>query len=70
VASTAEAAISHGYGLMLTMPVALLVGSVATASQSRAPIVKVDDVTEWPSVRKYARFPAALPDPLPRTLPA
>lgn len=66
----AVATISNGFGLMLTMPSALIVGSVATASQSRAPIVEVDEATEWHSARKYARFPAALPDPLPRTLPA
>ncbi|HEX4935450.1 MAG TPA: hypothetical protein VFV33_19855 [Gemmatimonadaceae bacterium] len=63
------ATISNGFLLILTLPTNLIVGSVATASQSREPLVDVTRPTQWDDVRRYARFPAALPDPLPRTLP-
>jgi hypothetical protein len=66
--AAAVGTLSNGYFMVLSLPAMLAVGSFATVTQSRAPIVDVSDATQWSSVRKYARFPAALPDPLPRSL--
>jgi hypothetical protein len=65
----AVATLSNGYGMLLTLPTTLVVGSIATASQSRAPIVDVEKPSAFEGVIKYARFPAGIPDPLPRALP-
>lgn len=59
---------SHGFGLIATMPVWILVSSVSSAADSRAPIVRPTRAG-WDAARAYARYPAGLPPDLPRTLP-
>lgn len=59
---------SHGIGLLLTMPAWIIAGTVAAASDSRAPMVHPLR-TGWDGARMYARYPAGLPPQLPRTLP-
>lgn len=72
--------ISNGILLIFTLPTWIIGGSVATGSQSRAPLVSLDHeetaesgadswAERWNAVRKYARFPGGLPPDLPRTLP-
>ncbi len=51
---------SHGYYLMLTAPVWIISGTIASASQSRAPI-KEYPTDMWDDIRMYARFPQGLP---------
>jgi hypothetical protein len=54
----AVSTLSHGFALLFTAPVWGVVGSVATASASKAPRVESTD----PSLlRMYARFPQGLP---------
>lgn len=60
--------ISNGFVLILTLPAWIIGGSLATGSQSRAPLRQVDRADAWDAVRMYARFPAGLPANLPRTL--
>jgi len=62
-------ALSNGFVMLLSLPATLIAGSLATVSYSKEPIVDLSYEGEWSSIRKYARFPGALPDPLPRTLP-
>lgn len=68
--------ISNGAFLIFTLPTWIIGGSLATASQSRAPLIAVDTgegnesrAESWDAVRMYARFPSGLPPDLPRTLP-
>ena len=50
--------VSHGFGLVLTMPMWALAGTAASASASKAPRVESTD----PGVlRAYARFPQGMP---------
>ena len=58
--------LSHGYGLVISLPAWLLVGSVATFSQAHAGRVDVTTTT-WEKARMYARFPQGLPAELDRT---
>ena len=60
--------ISNGWFLGFTFPLWTIGGSLATSSQSRAPLVWVDSTGAWDGVRMYARFPGGLPANLPRTL--
>ena len=62
--------ISNGFLAILTLPAWIIGGSLATASQSRAPLARVNRPADWDAVRMYARFPAGLPANLPRMLPA
>ena len=53
---------SHGYLLGITLPVWVLGGTLATASQSKKPIVEYDPARSDPrSLSPYARFPQGLP---------
>lgn len=61
--------ISNGFFLLLTAPAWLITGSVATAIESRAALVRVPGQTDWVTARTYARYPAGLPPDLPRQLP-
>lgn len=61
--------ISNGVFGLLTLPAWIIGGSVATASQSRAPLRQVNRPSDWDAVRMYSRFPAGLPPNLPRVLP-
>ena len=58
--------LSNGAFLLLTAPAWLLGGSLATASQSRRPIVRTDNAA-WSELRLYARFPQGLPPGLDLT---
>ena len=60
---------SHGVLAGVTFPVWVLGGSLATASQSRKPIVNYDPARSDPrSLSPYARFPQGLPDEVDRGL--
>ncbi len=52
--------VSHGAFLLFSFPVWVISGSIATASQSRAPIEKYPR-KPWEELRIYARFPQGLP---------
>lgn len=60
--------ISHGYVALVSAPVWIVGGSVATGAQSHAPIVGIgsEDRPAWPRARKYARFPQGVPDGVDR----
>jgi hypothetical protein len=60
------ATLSHGYVLSLTLPLWLIIGPLATASQSRAPFVHVRRAADWEAARGFARFPQGIPDGLDR----
>ena len=60
--------ISHGVGLILSMPVWIIAGTTSSRADSRAPLVNPLQ-TGWEEARMYARYPAGLPPRLPRTLP-
>jgi len=51
---------SHGGFLLISLPAWVLVGSIASASQSHAP-VSIYPSTSWENLRGYARFPRGLP---------
>lgn len=55
----AMSTISHGYYLALTMPLWIVVGSIASHSQSRAPLIDLPD--GWADLAPFARFPQGLP---------
>jgi hypothetical protein len=52
--------ISHGIGLVLTAPIWLVVGGIATSAQSQVPIEKYPPKT-WDHLTMFARFPMGLP---------
>jgi hypothetical protein len=55
--------LSHGVGLLISLPVWVIGGSLATASASRAPL---HDDEPWQDVQKFARFSQGLPPGLDR----
>jgi len=57
--------LSNGLGFIITGPLWLLVGSIATGEISHEPIRSTDG-SGWEPVRAYARFPAGLPPGLDR----
>lgn len=59
----AVATLSHGVGLILTLPTWIIVGTTATASASKAPRVESLDAAV---LRPYARFPQGLPPAVDR----
>jgi hypothetical protein len=59
--------LSHGFGLVFTMPLWIISGTASAASESRAPLLDVTRVG-WDSVRPYARYPAGVPAALPERL--
>jgi hypothetical protein len=61
--------ISNGVFLVLTAPVWLVGGTVAANAESRAPLLKLKRGQSWDGVSIFARFPAGLPQDLPRRLP-
>ena len=61
--------ISNGVLLVFTAPAWIITGTVAGASESRAPIRTVARPEDWETVRMYARFPMGMPENLPRRLP-
>lgn len=52
--------ISNGAFLLFTAPAWAIGGSLATAAQSRRPLVRTER-EGWPALRLYARFPQGLP---------
>lgn len=59
--------LSHGFVLILSLPIWIITGSASAAADSRAPIT--DPLRKnWESVAAYARFPAGLPPLLPERL--
>jgi len=57
---------SHGVGLIISAPVWIITGTIATASQSRAPRTTFTPAT-WERARAHARFPQGLPEGLDRS---
>jgi len=61
---------SHGWFLVLSLPVWILTGSAATSAQSWAPIEKLPVSNfphfPWYDLRKFARLPQGLPKGLDR----
>lgn len=57
--------VANGYILVLTAPMWIIGGSLATASHSRRPVLDTED-DQWPELRLYARFPQGLPPGLDR----
>ena len=55
--------ISHGFVLILTAPLWIISSTAATASYSRAPVVKT---SQWSTLAPYARFPQGMPRGLER----
>lgn len=51
---------SHGVGAIISLPVWILSGTIATTGQSFAP-VKTFPARSWDELKKYARFPQGLP---------
>ena len=51
---------SHGFVLVISAPVWILSGSLASASQSHQP-ESVYPKVGWDAIRRYARFPQGLP---------
>jgi hypothetical protein len=74
VALAAVSTLSHGVGLLLSLPVWLASGSVAASSQARTAIKEPGD-DGWQALQMYARFPQGPPPGLhtmrlhPRPLP-
>jgi hypothetical protein len=60
--------ISNGLLLVFTFPTWVIGGTIAGASESRAPLREVTRPEDWDTVRMYARFPAGLPENLPRRI--
>lgn len=67
--------VSHGYGLVISAPLWILTGSLATSFQSRLPIESLDDGWQfpiessddgWQSLNKFARFPQGIPPTIDR----
>ncbi len=56
---------SHGIGLIISAPVWILAGTIATSAQSYAPRITFPG-KPWEEFRKYARFPNGLPPGLDR----
>lgn len=56
--------ISHGVWLVISAPVWMIGGSLATRSQSYKPILEDPDTR---ALRRYARFPQGLPPNVSRT---
>src|SRR5690606_29095244 len=61
--------ISNGYFAIFTLPAHLIAGTVAWSRASHRPIRHVKQPSDWDNVRMYSRFPAGVPQSLPRTLP-
>jgi hypothetical protein len=60
--------LSHGFGLVLSLPVGwLLGGTSAVSSRARQPRLQYPE-DGWVALSQYARFPAGLPPSLPRAL--
>ncbi len=57
--------LSHGFGLLATLPLWVVSGSIATVAQSFAPIEELP-VESWDDLKKYARFPQGLAEGLDR----
>ncbi len=55
---------SHGFGLVISAPVWILVGSVTTAAESSAPDVPLR--SGWARMRAWSRYPQGLPPALDR----
>ena len=55
--------ISHGFGLVLSAPLWILTGSIASSYQSRKPIIKYPD-SPFDDFIPFSRFPQGLPDEL------
>lgn len=58
--------LSHGAGLIISAPVWVLSGIIATASAARAPLTRYPD-RAWEALATYARFPQGLPPGLDRS---
>lgn len=61
--------ISHGVGLLISLPVWLISGSAAASTQSRAPLTSTrTPLLDWEKLRPYARFPQGIPSGMDRGL--
>jgi hypothetical protein len=60
------ATISNGAFLVITLPLWLIAGPIATGAESRAPLEGVRHWDQWRELRMYARFPQGIPDGLDR----
>lgn len=58
--------LSHGIGLVLSAPLWIIFGTVATISQSHQPQVSKNARTSWDAFAKYARFPRGIPKEIDR----
>ncbi len=64
----AASSLSHGGFGVLTLPLWILTGSLATAAQSRSPIVEWDPArVRLTALARYARFPQGFPPDLDRS---
>jgi hypothetical protein len=66
VLGTLSTASNGGY-LILTAPAWIVGGSLASSSASRASRLRWGESGEWVAARRFARFPAGLPEGLDRT---
>lgn len=63
----AASTFSHGFGLVITMPIWIIAGTASAASESRAPLLEAR-AAGWDVLRRYSRFPGGVPDALPAQL--
>jgi len=62
------ASISHGWFAAGTVPLWIIIGSVAAGSDSRAPMETVRRDEQWSKIRMFARFPQGMPPSLDRSV--
>lgn len=53
--------VSHGYYLVLSLPLWIIAGSALTATCSFEPVIDIEP-GDWDRVRKYTRYPTGLPE--------
>ena len=58
--------LTHGYGLVLTLPIWITSGGIASSIQSRKPVIDYPK-SIWDDFKPYARFPQGLPEGLDPT---
>lgn len=52
--------LSHGIGLIISLPIWLIAGGISTSSAARAPVLEYPK-RSWAEIAEYARFPQGLP---------
>jgi hypothetical protein len=58
--------LSHGIGLVFSVPVWILGGTLSAVARSHEPIIEINTDEDWEAARKFARFPMGLPPNLDR----